>query len=70
MIECEFHYVGCEVKLPHRDMPDHLKDGLVTHFSMLATSHKQQQDEVKALEQKHHEEINKKYQEIESLNRR
>jgi hypothetical protein len=30
-------------------MPDHLKDGLVAHFSLLATSHKQQQEEIKAL---------------------
>ena len=33
MVECEFHYAGCEVKLPRRNMPDHLKDGIVTHLS-------------------------------------
>ena len=57
MIECEFHYVGCKVQLPRRNMPDHLKDGLVMHFSLLAVSHKRQQEEMKALKQKHQEEI-------------
>ena len=47
VVECHFHYAGCEVKLPRRSMPDHLKDGLVTHFSLLAVSHKQQQELLK-----------------------
>ena len=53
MVECDFHYAGCEVQLPRRTMPDHLKDGLVAHISLLAVSHKQQQEkyqeEIKAL---------------------
>ena len=40
-VECDFHYAGCEVRLPRRNMPDHLKDGLVAHFSLLAVSHSQ-----------------------------
>lgn len=48
MVECEFHYAGCEAQLPHRSMPDHLKDGLFTHVSQLAMSHKRQGDEMKA----------------------
>ena len=49
VVECDFHYAGCEVRLPRRNMPDHLKDGLVAHFSLLAVSHKQQQEEIQAL---------------------
>ena len=56
VVECDFYYAGCEVKLPRKDMPDHLKDGLITHFSLLAVSHKQQQDEIKALK-KHQEDL-------------
>ena len=56
-IECDFHYAGCEVRLPRRNMPDHLKDGLVAHFSLLAMSHKRQQDEIQALNKTHQEEI-------------
>ena len=57
VVECEFHYTGCEVRLPRRNMPDHLKDGLVTHFSLLAVSHKRQQEEIKTLKKEHQEEI-------------
>ena len=48
VVECDFHYAGCEIKLPRRNMPDHLKDGLVAHFSLLAVSHKRQQEEIQA----------------------
>ena len=55
VIECDFHYAGCEVKIPRRNMPDHLKDGLVAHVSQLAKSylqlsksHKRQQVEIQA----------------------
>ena len=51
VVECDFHYAGCEVKLPRRNMPDHLKDGLVAHFSLLAVSHKQQQELLKQQQQ-------------------
>ena len=60
VVECEFHCAGCEVKLPRRNMPDHLKDSIVTHLSQLAMSHRRQQEvyqeEIKALERRHHEE--------------
>jgi membrane protein insertase Oxa1/YidC/SpoIIIJ len=43
-------------------MPDHLKDGLVTHFSLLAVSHKRQQAEIQAY-QTEIKALNKIYQE-------
>ena len=49
VVECDFHYAGCEVRLPRRNMPDHLKDGLVAHLSLLAVSHKRQQEEMKVM---------------------
>ena len=74
VIECEFHYAGCKVTLPRRNMTDHLKDGLITHISLLAMSHRRQEDEVKVLNTNHQEEIkalNEKYQaEMETLKRR
>ncbi len=36
-INCDFHQVGCKVKLPRQDMADHLRDNLPTHVSLLAT---------------------------------
>ena len=63
VVECDFHYAGCEVRLPRRNMPDHLKDGLVAHFSLLAVnysllaeSHKRQQDEIEALNKTYYQE--------------
>ena len=35
-VSCQFHYAGCEVRLPRRDMPEHMKD-TVTHLTLLAT---------------------------------
>ena len=66
-VVCDFQYAGCEMKLHRKSMPDHLKNGLITHLSLLAVSHKWQQEV-------HREEIkllSKKYQEdIEDLERR
>ena len=42
-IDCDFHHVGCTVKLPRKDMPEHLRENLITHISLLATSHAKQQ---------------------------
>ena len=69
LVECDLQYAGCEVKLPRKDMSDHLKDGLVTHFSLFAVSHKQQQEEmneIKALNDRQKEEI----EEVKTLNDR
>ena len=35
-VNCPLHYAGCEVKLPHKDMPEHMSD-TVTHLTLLAT---------------------------------
>ena len=38
-ISCDFVNVGCLVKLPRKDMPEHLRENLLTHTSLLAVSH-------------------------------
>ncbi len=45
-INCDFHHVGCAVKLPRQDMPEHQRENLLTHISLLATSHAKQQAEI------------------------
>ena len=45
-INCDFNHVGCAVKLPRQDMPEHLRENLLTHISLLATSHTKQQAEI------------------------
>ena len=36
VVECNFHYTGCEARLPRKDMTNHLAKSLVTHMSLLA----------------------------------
>ena len=35
-VNCLLHYAGCEVRLPRKDMPEHMRD-TVTHLTLLAT---------------------------------
>ena len=42
VIECSFHYAGCEEKLPRKDMPAHIKDNLAEHMSLQAISTERQ----------------------------
>ena len=37
VVNCDFHYAGCEVQLPRKDMPAHLAENLVLHMTQLAT---------------------------------
>ena len=36
LVDCPFHYAGCETQLPRKDMPEHMKE-TVTHLTLLAT---------------------------------
>ena len=39
-VNCEFSHVGCEVKLPRKDMPAHLTNNVVKHISLHAANYK------------------------------
>ena len=41
VVNCDFHYAGCEVQLVRKDMPTHLAESLVTHMSLLALHNQQ-----------------------------
>ena len=45
-INCTFFQVGCKVKHPRKDMPEHLRENHLTHMSLLATSYAKQQAEI------------------------
>ena len=49
---CDFHHVRCTVKLPRKDLPEHLRENLITHMSLLATSHTKQQAQIDTLKSK------------------
>ena len=41
VVNCDFHYAGCEVKLVRKDMPAHLAESLAAHISLLALHNQQ-----------------------------
>ena len=46
VVNCDFHYAGCEVQLPRKDMPAHLAENLVLHTTKLVAS---MQEKIQAL---------------------
>ena len=58
VVNCDFHYAGCEVQLVRKDMPAHLAEGLVTHLSVLAL-HNQQLTQLTIQQKKSLEELEK-----------
>ena len=42
LIACTFEYAGCQERLPHRGMPNHITQSLALHMSLQATSHQQE----------------------------
>ena len=48
-ISCDFVHVGCGVKLPRKDMPEHLRENFIVHISQLAVSHAKLIDENRSL---------------------
>ena len=53
LVECDFHYAGCESRLPRKDMASHLAESLVTHMSLMAAHGKKTLTEAqRALEER------------------
>ena len=42
VVNCGFHYAGCEVQLPRKDMPAHLAENLVVHMSLMAVQNRKE----------------------------
>ena len=36
LVDCPFHYAGCQTQLPRKDMPEHMRE-TVTHLTLLAS---------------------------------
>ena len=54
-IDCDFQHVGCEVRLPRKDMPAHLVESVVCHLSLQAAKLKEVEGNVKRLEEENNE---------------
>ena len=62
VVECDFHYAGCDEKRPRREMEAHLKESHMLHLSLLATINQKLCEEV--LEKD--EQISKLSQEVDA----
>ncbi len=75
-INCDFHHVGCTVKLLRQDMVEHLRENLTTHVSLLATSHAKQKEKITKLEDENDfqkskfENLEQNYKSLETINRK
>ncbi len=47
--ECQFHHAGCSVKCIRTKMSQHLQENVITHMSLLGTSHVKQQAKIESL---------------------
>ena len=41
VVDCDFQSIGCEVRLPRKDMPAHLVESVACHMSLQTTANKQ-----------------------------
>ena len=53
-IHCPLYYAGCKVRLPRKDMPDHMSD-TVTHMTLLATVTQSMQQNIEDLKKENQE---------------
>ena len=51
VVDCDFQHVGCEVRLPRKDMPAHLVESVVCHLSLQAAKFKDVVGNVERLEE-------------------
>ena len=67
VIDCDFQQIGCEVRLPRKDMPAHLVDSVVCHQSLQVLKFKEVEGNVKRLEEEKLE-IKQKMVKLEEVN--
>ena len=65
-VSCPLHYAGCEVELPRKDMPEHMKD-TVTHLTLLANVTLSLMKENQELKEKQKEDVAVLKEEIQQL---
>ncbi len=49
IINCDFHHVGCAVKLPRQDMPEHQRESLRIHLSKIAINYASLREEMNVI---------------------
>ena len=46
VVDCPFHFAGCETQLPRKDMPEHTKENVI-HLTLLATATQKENQELR-----------------------
>ena len=67
VVNCDFHYAGCEVQLPRKDMPAHLVEGLAVHLPLVATCNERKLAERDQLIAKFKEELEQSRRNVEKM---
>ena len=49
VVNCDFHYAGCEVQLPRKDLPAHLAENMGVHVSLVAVQDRKREEEITEL---------------------
>ncbi len=55
VVDCDFLYAGCEVRLPRRDVPVHIAENLPSHFSLMGVHGRKTTQRIAQLEQENQE---------------
>ena len=67
VLDCEFGHVGCEAKLPRKDMEAHLEDNVVKHMSLQAANYKQVIDQLCRENKELKEEVGRLTQDLQQI---
>ena len=67
VLDCEFGHVGCETKLPRKDMEAHLEDNVVKHMSLQAANYKQVIDQLCRENKELKEEVGRLTQDLQQI---
>ena len=67
IINCDFQHVGCEVRLPRKDMPAHLKESVALHLSRNTEYSKQIKAELLRVEREKNTELATQMQRLNKL---
>ena len=77
LVDCPFHYAGCQTQLPRKDMPEHMREA-VTHLTLLVKESlelrqttaelRQTTTELQQKELQHQDKQKAMYREIKALN--
>ena len=67
VIDCEFSYAGCKVKLPRQDMTAHLTENVVNHLSLTAANYRATTDRLEEENKRFKKQVAKLTEDLNAL---